>query len=183
MKFISTIVGFVLFVLFFGFALKNTQEVDLHFFLNYELRGPLVLMLLAFFVAGAALGVAAASDGAYDPAAGAIVNRWGFGPMLSWTIPTNGSRARIREAEAVTQGALAKFDGVVLNAIRETISRYSPFTGEPVDQIRDPGARPGPLAKRFAHGGQGRFVDVDDHDAWVMRRSHQTAAHHAVIRL
>jgi putative membrane protein len=59
MKFISTIAGFVLFVLFFGFALKNTQEVDLHFFLNYELRGPLVLMLLGFFVAGASLGVLA----------------------------------------------------------------------------------------------------------------------------
>jgi uncharacterized integral membrane protein len=59
MKFVNTIVGFILFVLFFGFALKNTQEVDLHFFLNYELRGPLVLMLLAFFVAGAALGILA----------------------------------------------------------------------------------------------------------------------------
>lgn len=59
MKFVSTIVGFVLFILFFGFALKNTQEVDLHFFLNYELRGPLVLMLLAFFVAGAAMGILA----------------------------------------------------------------------------------------------------------------------------
>ena len=59
MKFISSIVGFVLFVLFFGFALKNTQEVDLRFFLNYELRGPLVLMLLGFFVAGASLGVLA----------------------------------------------------------------------------------------------------------------------------
>jgi uncharacterized integral membrane protein len=57
MKFVSTIAGFILFVLFFGFALKNTQEVDLHFFLNYELRGPLVLMLLAFFVAG--LGILA----------------------------------------------------------------------------------------------------------------------------
>ncbi|GGX91480.1 DUF1049 domain-containing protein [Massilia dura] len=59
MKIISTVVGIVLFVLFFGFALKNTQEVDLHLFLNYELRGPLVLLLLAFFVAGAALGVLA----------------------------------------------------------------------------------------------------------------------------
>ena len=59
MKIISTIVGFVVFVLFFGFALKNTQEVDLHFFLNYELRGPLVLLLLGFFVAGASLGVLA----------------------------------------------------------------------------------------------------------------------------
>ena len=59
MKFVSTIVGFVLFVLVFGFALKNTKEVDLHFFLDYELRGPLVLMLLAFFVAGAAFGILA----------------------------------------------------------------------------------------------------------------------------
>ena len=59
MKFVSTIVGFILFILFFGFALKNTQEVDLHFFLNYELRGPLVLMLLAFFITGAALGILA----------------------------------------------------------------------------------------------------------------------------
>ena len=59
MKFVSTIAGLILFVLFFSFALKNTQEVDLHFFLNYELRGPLVLMLLAFFIAGAALGVLA----------------------------------------------------------------------------------------------------------------------------
>lgn len=59
MKLVSTIVGIILFILFFGFALKNTQEVDLHFFLNYELRGPLVLMLLAFFVAGAALGILA----------------------------------------------------------------------------------------------------------------------------
>jgi uncharacterized integral membrane protein len=59
MKVISTLIGFVLFVLFFGFALKNTQEVDLHLFLHYDLRGPLVLMLLGFFVAGAALGVLA----------------------------------------------------------------------------------------------------------------------------
>jgi uncharacterized integral membrane protein len=59
MKFVSSLVGLIVFILFFGFALKNTQEVDLHFFLNYELRGPLVLMLLAFFIAGAALGILA----------------------------------------------------------------------------------------------------------------------------
>jgi len=59
MKIVTTVLGCILFVLFFGFALKNTQEVDLHFFLNYELRGPLVLMLLAFFVVGAALGILA----------------------------------------------------------------------------------------------------------------------------
>ena len=59
MKFVSTIAGCVLFILFFGFALENVQEVDLQFFHKYELRGPLVLLLLGAFVAGASLGVLA----------------------------------------------------------------------------------------------------------------------------
>ena len=59
MKTVSTIVGLIIFILFFGFALKNTQEVNLHFFLDYELRGPLILMLLGAFVAGASVCVLA----------------------------------------------------------------------------------------------------------------------------
>lgn len=59
MKIIFRIVAVILFVLFFGFALKNTQEVALRYFLGYEMRGPLVLLLLAFFCAGAALGILA----------------------------------------------------------------------------------------------------------------------------
>jgi len=59
MKFLSRIASVILFILFFGFALKNTQEVALRFFLDYEVRAPLVLMLLAFFAAGAVLGVLA----------------------------------------------------------------------------------------------------------------------------
>lgn len=59
MKFLSRIGGIILFILFFGFALKNTQEAALHFFLGYEIRAPLVLLLLAFFAGGATLGVLA----------------------------------------------------------------------------------------------------------------------------
>jgi uncharacterized integral membrane protein len=59
MKLLFRIIAAVLFVLFFGFALKNTQEVALRFFLDYELRGPLVLLLLGFFAIGAVLGVLA----------------------------------------------------------------------------------------------------------------------------
>lgn len=59
MKLLFRTVAVILFVIFFGFALKNTQEVALHFFLDYELKSPLVLLLLGFFVAGAALGVLA----------------------------------------------------------------------------------------------------------------------------
>ena len=57
MKFLTRIIGIVLFILFFFFALKNSQEVT--FFLGYEVRVPLVLLLLAFFAGGAILGVLA----------------------------------------------------------------------------------------------------------------------------
>ncbi len=59
MKLVLRVVAAILIVIFFGFALKNTQEVALGFFLGYEIRGPLVLMLLVFFVAGAVFGVLA----------------------------------------------------------------------------------------------------------------------------
>jgi len=59
MKIVARIIAAMLFVLFFGFALKNAHEVSLKFFMDYEWHGPLVLLLLAFFVAGAAFGVLA----------------------------------------------------------------------------------------------------------------------------
>ncbi len=59
MKLVSRVIAVLLFIVFFGFALKNTQEVALRFFLDYEIRGPLVLILLGFFAAGATLGVLA----------------------------------------------------------------------------------------------------------------------------
>jgi uncharacterized integral membrane protein len=59
MKLLFRIAAVIVFIVFFGFALKNTQEVALRFFLDYEMRGPLVLLLLGFFATGAALGVLA----------------------------------------------------------------------------------------------------------------------------
>lgn len=58
-KFVFRILMAMLFIVFFGFALKNTQEVGLRFFLDYEVRGPLVILLLIFFVAGFCFGVLA----------------------------------------------------------------------------------------------------------------------------
>jgi uncharacterized integral membrane protein len=59
MKILFRILAVALFIVFFGFALKNTQEVALQFFMGYEIRGPLVLLLLGFFAVGAVLGVLA----------------------------------------------------------------------------------------------------------------------------
>jgi uncharacterized integral membrane protein len=59
MKIVSRLIAAILFILFFFFALKNTQEITLHFFLGYERTDPLVLVLLVCFVGGAILGVLA----------------------------------------------------------------------------------------------------------------------------
>jgi lipopolysaccharide assembly protein A len=57
MKIVSRIITVLLFLVFFAFALNNTETVTLHFFSGYEFPGPLVLMLLIFFVAGIVFGV------------------------------------------------------------------------------------------------------------------------------
>jgi uncharacterized integral membrane protein len=60
MRYLSWALRVLLFILLFGFALKNTAPVTVRFYLGSEWTSPLVLVLLAFFVAGAAAGVAAA---------------------------------------------------------------------------------------------------------------------------
>jgi len=59
MKFVVRLLAAILFVLFFGFAIKNAHEVTLRLFLNTEWHTPLALLLLGFFAAGAILGVLA----------------------------------------------------------------------------------------------------------------------------
>lgn len=59
MTILFRIVAAILFVIFFSFALKNTDEVVLRFFWLPEIKKPLVLFLLVFFIAGAILGVLA----------------------------------------------------------------------------------------------------------------------------
>jgi len=59
MKIIFRLFAIGLFLVFFGFALKNTDEIVLHLFWNATAKAPLILMLLTFFIAGAVLGVLA----------------------------------------------------------------------------------------------------------------------------
>ncbi|MBB3257474.1 NodT family efflux transporter outer membrane factor (OMF) lipoprotein [Paraburkholderia bannensis] len=65
----------------------------------------------------------------------AKTNAWSFGPLISWTFPANGQRARVRGAQAATSEALAHFDGVVLNALRETESSLATYAAD--DQRAD----------------------------------------------
>ncbi|MBX9662076.1 TolC family protein [Novosphingobium sp.] len=45
---------------------------------------------------------------------------YSVGPLIKWNFPFSGAaRARIRESKAVAEGSLARFDGAVLNALKE----------------------------------------------------------------
>ena len=60
-------------------------------------------------------------------------NTWKFalGPLIQWNLPaTSSARSHIAQATATTAGALAKFDSVVLNALRETESALTVYARE-----------------------------------------------------
>jgi multidrug efflux system outer membrane protein len=61
--------------------------------------------------------------------------RWAVGPLISWHIPDSGARARIKQAEAAAQAALAHFDGVVLQALQEVESGLVHYQGDMARQV------------------------------------------------
>ncbi|MCD4500787.1 efflux transporter outer membrane subunit [Chromobacterium vaccinii] len=66
------------------------------------------------------LGASAGVTGLLEHVGEDRTRRWSLGPLISWTIPDSGARARVKAAEADADAALAHFDSVVLNALRET---------------------------------------------------------------
>ena len=57
MKYLVWLLRAFVFFLLLGFAVKNDQPVVLSYFFGYEWHTPLVVLLLLFFAAGAAVGV------------------------------------------------------------------------------------------------------------------------------
>ena len=59
MRFLTWAIRLALFVLLVAFAAKNTDPVTLRFYFGLGWQAPLVALLLAFFAAGALLGLIA----------------------------------------------------------------------------------------------------------------------------
>lgn len=57
MRYLNWLWRIMLFILLIGFTLKNDQPVTLQYFLGLEWHSSLVVVVLAFFAAGAAVGV------------------------------------------------------------------------------------------------------------------------------
>ena len=56
---------------------------------------------------------------------------WGAGPAVSWSFPNQaGPRARVRQAKAGAEAALARFDSSVLQALKETEQALAAYRSE-----------------------------------------------------
>jgi len=59
MKYLIWLLRTFLFLILLGFAVKNDEPVVVRYFFGYEWHASLVLVLLIFFAAGAAIGMLA----------------------------------------------------------------------------------------------------------------------------
>ncbi len=56
---------------------------------------------------------------------------WGVGPQISWSFPNQiGPRARVHQARAGADAALAQFDSAVLQALKETEQALATYGAE-----------------------------------------------------
>lgn len=65
MRIVSWTLRLLLFLLLLTFALQNTEEATVRYYLGIEWRAPLALLLFAFFLAGALIGALAAAAGSW----------------------------------------------------------------------------------------------------------------------
>ncbi len=65
------------------------------------------------------LGFSGGATGILEHMGQPQTQRWAIGPLISWSLPGNLEKARLRQAEAGNDAALAHFDSVVLKALQE----------------------------------------------------------------
>ena len=93
---------------------------------------------------------------------------YSLGPLISWTVPNTGIvRSRIAQAQAGTDGALAKFDGTVLTALRETETALEVYAREldrhaALESARDDSATVASQARRLYQAGRTGYLDALD---------------------
>ena len=74
------------------------------------------------------LGASVGSTGVMQDIFKPLTNRYGVGPGVTWELNQSAARARIKEAKAEARAALARFDGVVLGALREIETALNNYT-------------------------------------------------------
>jgi NodT family efflux transporter outer membrane factor (OMF) lipoprotein len=114
------------------------------------------------------LGLTAGSTGLAKHFMHRDTQRYSIGPLVSWEFPNQDTtRARIGIAEASTQAALARFDGVVLAALRDLESTLTVYARDldrdaALQLSRDKAAQAESDARRLYEGGRIDYFPVLD---------------------
>ncbi len=59
LRYLLWLVKILVFILLFAFAMQNAERITVHFLLDYVWQAPLALIILTFFMLGAAVGILA----------------------------------------------------------------------------------------------------------------------------
>ena len=114
------------------------------------------------------LGLSAGSTGSLSGFGDGNTLRYSLGPLISWSLPSTGTaRMHIAQAEAGTAASLARFDGVVLNALRETETALTNYAREldrhaALTAARDQSALASDQAARLFRFGRTDFLTTLD---------------------
>ncbi len=96
--------------------------------------------------------------------------RFSIGPLIQWSFPNIlAAQARIAQARAANEAALAEFDGTWLRALQETETALAAYAGDldrrqALSDARDQSARASQLAHARFQAGYVSFIDVLDAD-------------------
>jgi NodT family efflux transporter outer membrane factor (OMF) lipoprotein len=114
---------------------------------------------------GGSVGATAGSPGGLFSGSGF---RFSLGPLISWSFPnTAAARARIAQAEASAEGALAAFDGTWLIALRDAETALSNYVSlgqrtETLRRAREQSAEAARIARlRYRAGAEGFQIVLD----------------------
>jgi len=128
------------------------------------------------------LGLGGGSTGFLEDLGQAAANRWSMGSLINWNFPGTGARARVRAANADADAELARFDGTVLEALRETETSLTLYTHD-LDRLQALGAAQyqaeaaADQARRLRHGGRAPLLaELGQQQGAIAARAAETAA-------
>ena len=133
---------------------------------------------------GGSIGTSGLTPGALFNSSGLTFN---VGPLISWTFPNVAvARARIAEARANNEGALASFDGTVLTALQDTETALASLAGESeryasLTRSRDLYAEAARIVRLRYAAGRENFLAVLDAERTLATTQASLAASEATL--
>ncbi|HVL43159.1 MAG TPA: TolC family protein, partial [Brevundimonas sp.] len=113
--------------------------------------------------------------------------RFSVGPLISWSFPNVfAARARIEQADAASEAALARFDQAVLVALQETETALANYANEldrraALQAARDEAATAARLSRLRFDAGADSFLTVLDAERTLAAADAQLAASDALV--